>query len=66
MKKVLHTVLRPGHVLKSTTGQKEWIVVDTGTTEVMLASISSYRTVPVHEVENWHLLEEEDCHKLKK
>jgi len=66
MKKVLHTVLRPGHVLKSSTGQKEWIVVDTGADEVMIASISSYKTLPVQEVQNWNLLEEEDCHKLKK
>jgi len=66
MRKVLHTILKRGDILKSPTGQKEWIVVDADHEELLVASISSYRTIKSLDSQDWNLLESEECHKLKK
>lgn len=64
MKKILHMILAKGHIIKSKSGEKEWVVVETSDEEVLLAAISSYKRLSHKDAMDWNLLEEEDLKHL--
>ena len=64
MRKISHTELQRGHIIKSKSGEKEWVVVETSTDEVLLAAISSYKKLSTDDASEWNLLEGEDLHHL--
>ena len=64
MKKVLHSVLKTGQIIKSKSGEKEWVVVETSDEEVLLAAISSYKRLSHKDAMDWNLLQEEDLKHL--
>ena len=64
MRKISHTVLQKGQIIKSKSGEKEWVVIETSADEVLLAAISSYKKIKDEDVREWNLLEGEDLHHL--
>jgi hypothetical protein len=64
MRKIAHTVLQKGQIIKSKSGEKEWVVVETSADEVLLAAISSYKKLSNQDAMEWNLLEDEDLHHL--
>jgi hypothetical protein len=53
-----------GNIIKSRSGEKEWVVVEQNDDEVLLAAISSYKKITHKDAQNWNLLEEEDLKHL--
>lgn len=64
MKKISHTCLRVGNIIKSKSGEKEWVVVEQNDDEVLLAAISSYKKITQKCAKDWNILEEDDLKHL--
>ena len=64
MKRISHICLRVGNIIKSKSGEKEWVVVEQNDDEVLLAAISSYKKITHKDAQDWNLLEEEDLKHL--
>ena len=52
--KVGHQVLQRGAVIKSPSGNAEWVVVANEKGKVILACISKYMTKSDRDLEEWH------------